>query len=211
MANFDTGLLGFSPDDEEKYREYMIRSLRPDMYDRTQQVGGVNLDWLNQMQGSAPKAPEQPIGQPAEAEKPQAPQQQPVQGLLGKTPEAPQTVEQEKPEVTQQVNPIDNQAQGTQQAKAETLASGGGASSGAAEMAQSSEAANADAAAAGKSLEAKKENMMEETSQQSQQQHQQKLQEAQGFDEFLGGLLGMGLNSLIPGSFFLKKAGIMHK
>lgn len=210
MANFDTGLLGFSPDDEEKYREYMIRSLRPDMYDRTQQVGGVNLDWLNQMQGSAPKAPEQPVGQPVEAEKPQAPQQQPVQGLLGKTPEAPQTVEQEKPEVTQQVNPIDNQAQGTQQAKAETLA-GGGASSGAAEMAQSSEAANADAAAAGKSLETKKENMMEETSQQSQQQHQQKLQEAQGFDEFLGGLLGMGLNSLIPGSFFLKKAGIMHK
>lgn len=210
MANFDTGLLGFSPDDEEKYREYMIRSLRPDMYDRTQQVGGVNLDWLNQMQGSAPKAPEQPIGQPVEAEKPQAPQQQPVQGLLGKTPEAPQTVEQEKPEVTQQVNPIDNQAQGTQQAKAETLA-GGGASSGAAEMAQSSEAANADAAAAGKSLETKKENMMEETSPQSQQQHQQKLQEAQGFDEFLGGLLGMGLNSLIPGSFFLKKAGIMHK
>lgn len=224
MANFDIGLLGFSPDDEEKYKEYMIRSLRPDMYDRTQQVGGVDLDWLNQMQDSMPEQQDQSelqIGKATEAEKPKVPKQQPVQGLLRNIPGGTQQqpVEQEQAEVTQQVNPINNQTQNTPQTQTASLAGGGsvlggtGATSDAAEMAQSSEAANNDAAVAGKQLEAKKEQMGEETSQQaaelSQQEYERQKQESQGLESFLGGLLGLGLNMLIPENFFLKKAGIM--
>lgn len=201
MANFDWGLLGdLLKRDREEW------GAMP--YDSTQPYNGVAADWLNAANNAvASEALAQGLlGEQVKPAEAKTPETKPV-SLPIMTPQQPQ--QQEQPEVTQQVNPV-NQEPGGQQAKAETLASGG-ASEGSQAMAKSAEQENVNAAQAGKELEAKRDNMMAETSQQSQQAHQQKLQEEQSFESFLGGLLGLGLNSLIPDSFFLKKAGIMHK
>ena len=182
MANFDTGLLGFMPNDEEKYKEYMIRSMRPDLYDRTQPMGGYDINQLIEQMQTNRQQPEGMV-QPGVVQQPQTEQLQ--KGLLGAAPTEPQQESQpvevqETPEVMVDTN-------------ADELAKGSGATSGAANMAQSAQAADADAAASAKQLEAKKDQQASETMQMALAEQKRKEQEEQGL---FSQIFGMGMQLL---------------
>jgi hypothetical protein len=165
MANFDTGLLGFPNDDEDKFREYMIQSLRPDIY------GGFDISQLDQMQDSA-QPPAQSMEQPTEIQVPQTAELS--HGLLGNVPQ------QEQQQVEVQATP-----DVMVPSSADDLAHA--ATSGATDMAQYGEQANQQNIAAGKQLAANKDAQAQQTMQMALAEQRRKEQEEQGlFSQILG-------------------------
>jgi hypothetical protein len=153
------------------------------MYDRTQAVGGMDIeDVLGKMQEN-PQSDTQSMEQPAEVARDEAPRQELAQGLLGNVPKAPQ---QEQQEVELQESPGV-----VVQDNAEALAHGGNASGGAAEMASSAKAADADAKMAAQQLEAKKSSLAAQTDQQAMAEYQRMQQEQDPLSQIFG--LGMQL------------------